>query len=165
MSNINTHIICLTLLLGLIGNAASAGSLREGQAESKGDKQDKVLLKDNESSLVSMGLPKGAKLLKDVAYGEAAEQKMDVYLPAHAENAPIIFMVHGGAWFAGDKAMNEVVENKVARWVACGFIFVSANYRLLPKAGVPMQADDVHVPWRRRSPWQRHGVVILQSSS
>jgi acetyl esterase/lipase len=83
------------------------------------------------------------KLLKDIAYGNADAQKMDVYLPAHAEHAPVIFMVHGGGWRRGDKAMSQVVEHKVARWVAKGFIFISTNYRMLPKTDVPTQADDV----------------------
>jgi arylformamidase len=36
-----------------------------------------------------------------------------------------------------------VVENKVARWVPKGFIVVSVNYRMLPKAGPLQQAADV----------------------
>jgi acetyl esterase/lipase len=35
-------------------------------------------------------------VMKDIAYGEAPAQKMDVYLPSHADHAPVIFMVHGG---------------------------------------------------------------------
>jgi acetyl esterase/lipase len=81
--------------------------------------------------------------LSDIAYGEAPAQKMDVYLPAHAEHAPVIFMVHGGGWRRGDKAASQVVDNKVARWVVQGFIFISVNYRMLPEADPLMQADDV----------------------
>jgi len=36
-----------------------------------------------------------------------------------------------------------VVENKVLRWVPQGLIFVSVNYRLLPKADPLQQADDI----------------------
>jgi acetyl esterase/lipase len=81
--------------------------------------------------------------LGDIAYGEAPAQKMDVYLPAHAEHAPVIFMVHGGAWRFGDKAAENVVQNKVARWVEQGYVFISVNYRMLPEADPLMQADDV----------------------
>ena len=81
--------------------------------------------------------------LSDIAYGEAPAQKMDEYLPAHAEHAPVIFMVHGGGWRRGDKAASQVVDNKVARWVAQGFIFISINYRMLPEADPLVQADDV----------------------
>ena len=79
----------------------------------------------------------------DIAYGEAPAQKMDVYLPAHADHAPVIFMVHGGAWRFGDKGSKDVVKNKVARWVEQGYVFISVNYRMLPEADPLMQADDV----------------------
>ena len=39
----------------------------------------------------------GSKILQDIPYGEDDTNKMDVYLPSHAKNAPVIFMVHGGA--------------------------------------------------------------------
>ena len=68
---------------------------------------------------------------------------MDVYLPAHADHSPVIFMVHGGGWQRGDKAASQVVDNKVARWVAQGYVFISVNYRMLPEADPLVQADDV----------------------
>ena len=67
-----------------------------------------------------LALPAGVRLLRDVAYGSDREQRMDVYLPPpaklQAESAPVILMVHGGAWRVGDKAHRPVIENKVARW-------------------------------------------------
>lgn len=87
--------------------------------------------------------PVKARVLSDVRYGPHAAQRMDVYLPANPRGAPIIMMVHGGAWFFGRKDDNEVVRNKVSRWVPKGFVFVSIDYRLLPKAGPIKQARDV----------------------
>ena len=58
-----------------------------------------------------------------VAYGNYQAQTMDVYLPAKANNAPVILMVHGGAWKIGDKGAKSVVKHKVKRWVEKGFIF------------------------------------------
>lgn len=81
------------------------------------------------------------QVLRDVAYGSDAQQRFDVYLPANASNAPVIFMVHGGAWRLGDKAADKVVDNKVAHWVPKGFIFISTNYRLT--ADPLSQAGDV----------------------
>ena len=88
-------------------------------------------------------LPSGARLVSDVAYGKDSQQRMDVYLPQQARGAPVIFMVHGGAWRWGDKGATGVVQNKVTRWVSEGFIFISANYRLLPKADPLEQAQDI----------------------
>ncbi|MFZ2163294.1 MAG: alpha/beta hydrolase [Sideroxyarcus sp.] len=137
MNHIKLFSFILVLLLALTGNAAHAGFFRDRAA------QGAELELDDESASGTAALPTGAKLLKDIAYGEADAQKIDVYLPAHAEHAPVILMVHGGGWRRGDKAMSQVVNNKAARWLAQGFIFISANYRMLPKADVLTQADDV----------------------
>jgi arylformamidase len=81
--------------------------------------------------------------MRDIAYGQHPRQRFDVYLPRQAHGAPVIFMVHGGGWKRGDKAMASVVENKVARWAPCGFIVISTNYRMLPDTGPIEQAGDV----------------------
>lgn len=88
-------------------------------------------------------LPPGVQRLADIAYGSAPRQRFDVYLPARPQRAPVIVMVHGGAWMVGDKAAASVVENKVAHWAAQGAILVSVNYRLVPAVGPLEQADDV----------------------
>lgn len=93
----------------------------------------------------------GVQRLADVAYGNDPRQRMDVYVPTRRQGptssttagAPVIFMVHGGGWRHGDKAMAQVVQEKVARWVPQGFVLVSVNYRLLPAAPVAQQARDV----------------------
>jgi len=98
---------------------------------------------DEDESAANATLPPGARLLPDIAYGSNRNQRMDVYLPAQANNAPVIFMVHGGGWRRGDKAAQTVVQNKMHRWVSRGFIFVSINYRMLPDTDVMTQAVDV----------------------
>lgn len=84
-----------------------------------------------------------ADTLVDLAYGNDPAQRLDVYRPKDARQAPLILMVHGGAWRIGDKRNRAVVENKLARWLPRGFIFVSVNNRLLPDAGPLEQAADV----------------------
>jgi acetyl esterase/lipase len=91
----------------------------------------------------SATLPAGARVMRDVPYGDDARQRMDVYLPQRPSNAPVIFMVHGGGWRTGDKGARSVIDNKVARWVSRGFIFVSAGYRMLPDTAPLDQARDV----------------------
>lgn len=84
-----------------------------------------------------------AKTLTDISYGDTKEQKFDVYLPDKSASSPMLFMVHGGAWRIGDKANRSVVNAKVARWVKAGWIFISVNYRMLPKSEPYQQAGDV----------------------
>jgi acetyl esterase/lipase len=85
----------------------------------------------------------GMRIERDLAYGSDPAQRLDVYRPEKAEGAPVLLMVHGGAWRIGDKSNRAVVDNKVAHWVPKGFIFVSVNYRMLPGADPKLQADDV----------------------
>ena len=93
----------------------------------------------------SAPLPAGVQRIADVPYGPDPAQRLDVYVPARATAgaAPVIFMVHGGGWRVGDKAMGRVAQEKVNRWVPKGFVFISINYRLLPDAPVAVQQRDV----------------------
>ncbi|MDQ6684520.1 MAG: alpha/beta hydrolase, partial [Pseudomonadota bacterium] len=89
----------------------------------------------------------GVRKLADIAYGAAPRQVLDVYLPppgrALKGGAPILLMVHGGAWMFGDKSNPGVVVAKVAHWCESGWIFVSVNNRLHPEAAPLEQAADV----------------------
>jgi arylformamidase len=114
--------------------AAQAGALREKLQERREARAERQLLDE---------LPAGSRILHDQTYGVHPRQVFDVYLPPNAHAAPILFMVHGGGWHTGDKAREEVVENKARHWLGKGYILVSSNYRLLPDADPLNQASDV----------------------
>ncbi|WP_185970766.1 alpha/beta hydrolase [Pseudoluteimonas lycopersici] len=89
-------------------------------------------------------LPANMCFRLNVAYGSDPLQKLDVYMPAAgAHDAPVILMVHGGAWYQGDKLDNSVVRNKAVKWVPPGAIFISVNYPLVPKVTPLQQARSV----------------------
>lgn len=88
--------------------------------------------------------PDGTVVTRDIAYGSDEAQRLDVYrLPGDGSRRPIILMVHGGGWAFGDKNSPGIVDNKVARWLPRGYVFVSTNYRMLPKLDALLQANDV----------------------
>lgn len=88
--------------------------------------------------------PAGTRRINDLPYGPDTRQRMDVYLPAAPHRAPVLLMVHGGAWVVGDKSMPRVVDAKLTHWVGeLGYILVAINYRLLPAVDVQAQATDV----------------------
>jgi len=91
----------------------------------------------------SFELPRGASVERDIAYGTDPAQQLDVYRPAAAKGAPVIFLAHGGGWNRGDKGGLRAVKNKVIHWVGKGYVLVSINYRVLPQARPLEQADDV----------------------
>lgn len=124
-------------------------------------------------ALLALAAPSGAALPEpvEVAYGPDAAQAMDVYAQRGTRGAPVIVMVHGGAWQFGDKASRGVVDAKASRWVARGMVFVSVNYRLLPEARPLEQADDVAralaLVQRRAADWGGDGsqVVLMGHSA
>lgn len=109
------------------------GQLRQRLLEKKAEEERPIDLR---------GIVPGARKQTD-AYGSDAAQRLDVYLPPGARNAPILIMVHGGAWMIGDKANTGSVENKLKHWLTKGWIVVSVNYRMLPDAMAYEQAQDV----------------------
>lgn len=132
------RVVLTAALLAMLCLPAMAGDLRQ-----------RLLQRHDAAGLETVDttpaiLPPGVRVLRNVPYGGDPAQRMDVYLPAQAvQHAPVIFMVHGGGWSRGDKAMHSVVQNKVARWVPRGFVLISTDYRMLPGTRPIEQARDV----------------------
>jgi arylformamidase len=142
------------MLLGM--QTSTAGPIRRRLAERRAERvQDGLQREEAERDGVA-AVPAGVMVVRDVAYGNDERQRFDVYHTADAHHAPVIFMVHGGGWRWGDKAMRRVVEAKVAHWVPKGFVLISVNYRMLPTDPVD-QARDVAqalaVAQRRANEW------------
>lgn len=64
----------------------------------------------------------------DVAYGPDLKQKLDIYLPPGPGPFPVIFFIHGGGWFGGDKKAAPSAYTKN------GAAVISINYRLIDDA-------------------------------
>ncbi|HYD17714.1 MAG TPA: alpha/beta hydrolase [Patescibacteria group bacterium] len=118
----------------------AGGFLEEFGSGSCADHKEKVskLLSGNRGGRNSKGPPGD---LHDVAYGDQALQKLDVYLPKRktAESAPVIIMVHGGGWCVGDKSMRGMTGNKLEHYTGLGFIYVSANYPMVAEGSLAIQ--------------------------
>lgn len=100
-------------------------------------------LRRRDSAEPPPALPPGTVLDADLAYGRWPAQRLDVYRPAKARRAPVLVVVHGGAWITGDKQQPQVVGHKLAHWGPEGWILVALNYRRLPWADPREQAADV----------------------
>jgi arylformamidase len=66
----------------------------------------------------------------DIPYADTTHklQTLDVFSSAGAKNLPVVVWIHGGGWVVGDKVD---VAIKPKAFVEKGFVFVSANYRML----------------------------------
>lgn len=131
-----THLTAATLLIFLSAVPASHATATSPLF----DFQSTPLTNNFRQSFSQVG---NATVNVDVPYGLDEAQKYDVYLPDTRNNAPIIVMIHGGAWSTGDKEDAGVAQAKAGYWVAKGYVFVSINYRLLPKKDPLVQAADV----------------------
>jgi acetyl esterase/lipase len=136
------------------------GQLRQRLQEKKAEEERPIDLQ---------AIAPGARKQTD-AYGADPAQRLDVYIPPGARDAPILIMVHGGAWRIGDKANTGSVENKLQHWLTQGWIVVSVNYRMLPDAMAYEQAQDVAeaVRWAqgRAGSWGGDtGKIILMGHS
>ncbi len=76
--------------------------------------------------------------LSNVEYGGHAKQVYDVYLPAKRDSStPVIVMIHGGAWKAGQKEeLNYFMSLIKTKWKDVAI--VNMNYRLASNA------DNIH---------------------
>ena len=88
---------------------------------------------------------KKVRLIEDVVYYKGSgynknKHILDVYIPKGKSNFPVVFFVHGGAWFAGDKA---VTSNFGIALASLGIGVVNVNYRLFPNVKYPENIKDV----------------------
>ncbi|WDQ99790.1 alpha/beta hydrolase [Devosia sp. J2-20] len=80
------------------------------------------------------------KVARNLAYGPAERQKLDIYAPRdRQDNLPVVVFFYGGSWNDGSRAHYDFVGRALA---AQGFVTVIADYRLLPEVEYPGFLDD-----------------------
>jgi acetyl esterase/lipase len=99
--------------------------------------------------------PRGVERLRNIAYADdsAHAHRLDLYRRAGLERpaaAPVVLYFHGGAWVMGDKREQGIpmLEHLAER----GFVCVTANYALSPKARWPRHVLDckLALAWVKR---------------
>lgn len=82
----------------------------------------------------------GISVKKDIAYGDDAAQKLDIYLPADDKaKHPVVVFFYGGRWTSGDKSQYRFVGTALARR---GFVVVVPDYRKYPDVKFPVFVED-----------------------
>jgi arylformamidase len=92
--------------------------------------------------LAAASVTQAQEIKKDIPYATPAveRQVLDIYAPKDAKKLPVVFWIHGGGWQTGDKSQ---VKDKPQVFMDHGFVFVSTNYRLLPKVEMQTIFQDV----------------------
>jgi len=124
--------ILLLILLSICGWLQSAYSSPEGSMPISNDSN-------------SM---EHSRVYRDMSYvrGGHQRQKLDLYVPKGAKSAPLVILIHGGAWLGGSKE-----SWKPDKFVAEGYAVAAINYRLSQHAIFPAQIEDCKaaVRWLR----------------
>lgn len=87
-------------------------------------------------------------ITNDLAYGPLERQKLDVYAPKNASNAPVLLFVHGGSWRNGGREDYPFLGEAFALE---GFVTVVISYRLAPATVFPGWIEDaaLAVKWTK----------------
>ncbi len=96
--------------------------------------------------------------VKDISYITSGNQyaqercKLDVHYPTDKKDVPVVVWFHGGGLEGGGKYIDAELLN-------AGYVVVSANYRLLPKATIDEVIDDAAaaVAWTFKNIAQYNG--------
>jgi acetyl esterase/lipase len=91
----------------------------------------------------------GVVRVRDRAYGDGPRQRLDVYHRRDMPAAATVVHIHGGGFRSGDKAREA---RPLIRYLTQrGFVCVSVNYRLQPRATLADQVADVRaaIAWIR----------------
>jgi acetyl esterase/lipase len=104
----------------------------------------------------------GVKIERDVRYGTAGRNLLDVFMPeAPSPPRPVLIFVHGGAFTAGNKHNpgSPFYDNIMLWAVSNGFVGVNVTYRLAPQAMWPAGAEDLAgmVQWVSQAIAERGG--------
>jgi acetyl esterase/lipase len=89
----------------------------------------------------------GVKVERDVKYGLADRNLLDVFAPDTASSArPVLIFVHGGGFTSGNRRSNfsNAFYDNIMLWAAKnGFVGVNMTYRLAPASPWPAGAEDI----------------------
>jgi acetyl esterase/lipase len=97
----------------------------------------------------------GIERIKDIPYGDAGKRNMlDVFKPeGEVSGCPVVLQVHGGAWVIGEKEQQAMpLVHTLSR---LGYVCVTMNYRLSPRAEFPDHLIDV----KKAIAWIRENIV------
>ncbi len=76
----------------------------------------------------------------DIAYGSAARQRLDLYLPETPRpGAPVVVFFYGGGWTSGAKERYRFVAQPLAE---AGYPVAIPDYRLYPEVAFPVFLED-----------------------
>lgn len=93
--------------------------------------------------IAAQPVPENVEMHVDIAYVDDGNKyhQYDIYRPeGNNEKLPVIFDIHGGGWYYGDKELNSYFCRALTKY---GFAVVNNSYRLVPETDIFGQVQDV----------------------
>ncbi len=92
------------------------------------------------------GFMDNLNVARDISYGPAERNLLDVTSPQSAQNRPVVIFVHGGGFGGGNKsAANSPFYDNISYWIASqGLVGVNVNYRYAPATQYPGGIEDLN---------------------
>lgn len=123
----------------------------EPQLQAIGRKVDTIATSKIYTPLQARPPYAGVRVERDIKFGPHEKQGLDVFTPSKAGKAPlpVLVMVHGGGFVAGDKVIDETGKqgafyDNIMLWaVKNGMVGVNINYRLAPEFKYPAVQQDI----------------------
>lgn len=91
----------------------------------------------------------------DVEYGTHERNRFDVYCASSTDPTPVVFFMHGGGFWSGDKSA-VLSRMPTSELLECGISVVSTNYRFSQHATYPAPFHDC----RRALQFLRHKAAV-----
>lgn len=99
-----------------------------------------ILSSCSAADLLNATIPReGYVITRDIAYGTQPRQKLDIYLPDHAQHLPLIVFFYGGSWQKGSKSDYRFLGQALTEQ---GFAVAVVDYRLYPEVRYPTFVED-----------------------
>jgi acetyl esterase/lipase len=124
-------------------------------------KRDVAILMTLMAISVASTVSAQVRVVSDVDYVAGADypdkkDRLDIYTPDKATNAPVIVSIHGGGLRQGDKSGQTFVGQ---RFASAGHVTVVVNHRLSPGVMHPAHIEDIAaaVAWVKRNIAQHGG--------
>lgn len=99
-------------------------------------------------------LPEGPYVFQTVSYKSIGNTiiRVNIYKPysQSGSRTPIMLYIHGGGWVGGNRI--DCSQLLLGRFLQCGFVIYSMDYRLLPESSFDEMQEDVRdiEPWLRQ---------------
>ncbi len=131
---------CSIAVFALIAAAVAISANAVFAAPAAANSPNKTKKSEKEGPREAAVLSEKTVVRADVPYGKDKIERLDVYAPRDAKDAPIVVFFHRGEWSKGDKSE---AGYKPKFLNDNGVVFVAANYRLSPAVKHPAHIDDV----------------------